>query len=114
MNLCSEVVFAKRYGFGCNFWDREGRKQVTPKFVPFSVSVLAVVTDKLEAAMYHVTCALCVMCRAFHMIVACNRSIYHNDRISAGKRHRTCLEVREAEESGTVNFHTKNSQTKNI
>ena len=46
-----ELVFAKRFGFGYNFWDREGRgTAVTPKLVPFSVSVLAVVTNKVETA----------------------------------------------------------------
>ena len=50
MKLYSEVCFAKRYDFGCNFWDREGRnsKQATPKIVLLSVSVLAVVTNKVE------------------------------------------------------------------
>ena len=46
MKLYSEVVFAKRYDVGCLFWDREGGT-----IVPFSVSVLAVVTDKVETAM---------------------------------------------------------------
>ena len=54
--LCNEIMdccfFAKRYEFGCNFRDREGRKQLTPNIVPFSVSVLAVVTNKVETAMY--------------------------------------------------------------
>ena len=27
MKLCSEDLFAKRYDFGCNFWDREGRSK---------------------------------------------------------------------------------------
>ena len=46
MNLYSELCVAKWYDFGCNCWDREGRinKKVTPIIVPFSVSVLAVVT----------------------------------------------------------------------
>ena len=42
MKLYSEVLSAKRYDFGCNFWDREGRKKSYPQSIPFSVSVLAV------------------------------------------------------------------------
>ena len=45
MKLCSEVCVAKRHDFGCNFLG-QGRTKVTPKIVPFSVSVLAVVTIK--------------------------------------------------------------------
>ena len=40
---------SKRHDLGCNFWDREGRKTVTPitpKIVPFSVAALAVVANK--------------------------------------------------------------------
>ena len=45
------VFFAKRYDFGRNFWDKEGRKETQlPKVVPFSVSVLAAVTNKVETA----------------------------------------------------------------
>ena len=50
MRLCTEFLFAKRYDFGCNFCFAS-LKQVTPKIVPFSVSVLAVVTSKVEIAM---------------------------------------------------------------
>ena len=42
-----EVCFAKRYGLGCNLLDREEQK-VAPTIVSFSVSVLAVVTNKVE------------------------------------------------------------------
>ena len=49
MKVYSEVFFAKRYDFGCNFWDRE-ETQVTPKIVSFSVSVLTVVTNNTETA----------------------------------------------------------------
>ena len=46
-----EVLFAKRYDIGCNFRDREGRnKSYTQTHVPFSVFVLAVVTNKAETA----------------------------------------------------------------
>ena len=50
MILYSEVCVAKRYGFGCIFCNREGsnKQQVTQIIVPFSVSVLAVVTNKVE------------------------------------------------------------------
>ena len=58
--LGSEVSFAKRYDFGCNFSfapshlnnmvQGGGETKVTPKIVPFSVSVLAVVTNKVELA----------------------------------------------------------------
>ena len=40
-------VFAKRYDFGCNFWDG-GEDKVAPKIVPFSISVLALVANKVE------------------------------------------------------------------
>ena len=49
MELYSEFCFAKRYDFGCNLWDRE-ETQVTPNIVPFSVSVLAVVANKVDIA----------------------------------------------------------------
>ena len=58
MTFHGEVAFAKRYDFGCDScfapslltkvgWGGED-KQVTPKIVPFSASVLAVVTNKVE------------------------------------------------------------------
>ena len=47
--LSSDVCFAKRFDVGCNFWDWEGRtKKVTPKIVPFSASILGVVTNKMD------------------------------------------------------------------
>ena len=53
INLCSDDVFARRYDFGCNFWDREGRnkKKLHQEIVPFSsVSVLAAVMNNIETA----------------------------------------------------------------
>ena len=44
MTYHSEFVFAKRYGFGCNLF--RPPTKVAPNTVPFSVSVLAVVTRK--------------------------------------------------------------------
>ena len=52
MNCYSELFVAERHGFGCNFWDREGRKQLTPKIVQLSVSVLAVVTSEVKTTLY--------------------------------------------------------------
>ena len=54
VNLCSEFSVAKLYDFGCNFCDREGRNKnkLHQQFIPFSVSVLAVVTNKVEAAIH--------------------------------------------------------------
>ena len=51
IRLCSEVVFAKRYDVGCNVGDREGiNNKYTIRIVPFSVTVLAVVTSKVDVA----------------------------------------------------------------
>ena len=49
MDLHSEFSFAKRYDFGCNFVSPP-QNQITYNIVPFSVSVLAVVTNKVETA----------------------------------------------------------------
>ena len=46
-NLCSEFVFAKRKDFWCNVGDR-AETTLKPKFVPLSVSALAVVASKVE------------------------------------------------------------------
>ena len=29
--LCSELLLAEWYGVRCNFWDRDGRKQRSPR-----------------------------------------------------------------------------------
>ena len=60
MTFRSEFLFAKRYAFGCNFclaliflgkWEQGGEgKHFVPTIVAFSVSVLAVVTNKLKTA----------------------------------------------------------------
>ena len=41
---------SKLYDFVCNFWDMEGRNKLHPKIARFGVSVLAVVTNKVETA----------------------------------------------------------------
>ncbi len=46
----NELLFAKWYDFVCSFWDGKWRNKLHPKLVPFSVSVLAVVTNKVETA----------------------------------------------------------------
>lgn len=48
MKLCREFYFAKRYNFGCNFWDREGRTTIYTQIVLLSVSVLVVVANTVE------------------------------------------------------------------
>ena len=52
MKCHSETSFAKRHNFGCNSFGQGGQeqKQVSPKIVPFSASVLAMVTNKVETA----------------------------------------------------------------
>ena len=45
----NEALFTERYGFVCNFCFAPLTK-VTPQVVLFSVSVLAVVTNKVETA----------------------------------------------------------------
>ena len=52
--------FSKRYDLGCKFCFAPFRK-VTAKIVPFSVSVLAVVANKLETA-------ICINSTAIKMI----------------------------------------------
>ena len=47
MRLYSEVAFAQRYDFGCNCWERKHKLHT---IVSFGVSVLAVVTNKVETA----------------------------------------------------------------
>ena len=50
MTSHSEFLFAKGYDLGCNFWDKEGsnKQKVTPKLVPFSICVLAVVANEIK------------------------------------------------------------------
>ena len=51
VKLYGELLFDTRYGFGCNFWNREGRKQqVTPTHIIVGVSVLVVVANKVDTA----------------------------------------------------------------
>ena len=44
--------FAKRYDLGCSFWEGGEDKQLHPKTVPSSVSALALVTNRVEAAVW--------------------------------------------------------------
>ena len=51
VQLCSEFLFAKRYVFGCNLCFAPLTTSCT-QIVPFSVSVLAVVTNKEETLIW--------------------------------------------------------------
>ena len=48
MRVCREFSFAKRYDFERNLCFALTWQQLAPKIVPFSVSVLAVVTNKVD------------------------------------------------------------------
>ena len=66
MTFHSEVVLTKRHDCWCNLRGQGGKgaargqggeeQIITPKIVPFSVSPLAVVTDKVETPIYVCVC----------------------------------------------------------
>ena len=53
MNLCSEVLCSNRYDFECNCFFATLTKHHIPNIVPFSVFVLAVVTNRVETVRDH-------------------------------------------------------------
>ena len=53
MNLYSEWFLLNGTSLGVTFGTGRGGKEVTPKTVPFNVSVLAVVTNKVETAIWN-------------------------------------------------------------